>query len=179
MNNFDFLDNEDFLNALEKQKVKLFVKPGMPLVSWDEILQFVSDHKSERVGYKILPNDFAFFYNRAERIDKINIFVKEVHRRFRLNHTDKNTLTCQLFGTTIVEKGTSLEKHHDSENNLFWQCKGKSRWMLFDSYETDKPYMDIIVEEGDVLFIPSNTIHYVEPETPRACVAILFDTERI
>ena len=50
--------------------------------------------------------------------------------------------------------------------------------MLFRS-ETEKPYMDIIVEEGDVLFIPSNTIHYVEPETPRACVAILFDTERI
>ena len=64
---FDFLDNEDFLNALEKQKVKLFVKPGMPLVSWDEILQFVSDHKSERVGYKILPNDFAFFYNRTSK----------------------------------------------------------------------------------------------------------------
>ena len=67
---------------------------------------------------------------------------------------------------------------NDSENNLFWQLKGRSRWMFFDSYENVKPIMDIIVEEGDMIFIPSNTIHYVESESPRAGVAILFNKEK-
>ena len=178
MTNFNYLDSDDFKNALSEQKVKLFINPGMPNITWDEILEFVNNHKQERVGWKILPSSQAFFYNRAERIKTVNEFVRVVHSKFKLNHEDKNTLTCQLFGTILVEEGTALEKHEDSENNLFWQCKGRSRWMIFNSYETNKPDMDIIVEEGDVLFIPSHTIHYVEPETPRACVAILFDKEK-
>ena len=159
-------------------KVHLFIEPYLPAVSWDEILEFINIHKSERVGYKILPNDNAFFYNRAERIKSVNEVVREVYNRFELNHTDKNTLTCQLFGSAIVEGDTALEKHHDSEDNLFWQLKGRSRWRTFDNYETDKPTIDIIVEEGDMLFIPSNTIHFVDSEGPRAAVAILFDRNK-
>jgi oxalate decarboxylase/phosphoglucose isomerase-like protein (cupin superfamily) len=130
------------------------------------------------VGQNIVPNVHAFFYNRAERIKTVNEIVRIVHNKFNLDHTDDETLTSQLFGTTIVEDGTSIKKHHDSENNLFWQLKGRSRWMIFDSYENAKPKMDMIVEEGDMIFIPSNTIHYVESESPRAGVAILFDRKK-
>jgi len=167
-----------FIKSSDENKVILFNSADLPKVSWTEILEFVNKHKDERVGQNIVPNVHAFFYNRAERIRSVNKIVKVIHSNFNLDHTDDETLTSQLFGTTIVEDGTSIKKHHDSENNLFWQLKGRSRWMFFDSYENVKPIMDIIVEEGDMIFIPSNTIHYVESESPRAGVAILFNKEK-
>ena len=61
MTNFNFLDSDDFNDALSEQKVKLFINPGMPNITWDEILEFVNNHKQERVGWKILPSSQAFF----------------------------------------------------------------------------------------------------------------------
>ena len=44
MTNFNFLDSDDFNDALSEQKVKLFINPGMPKITWDEILEIGRAH---------------------------------------------------------------------------------------------------------------------------------------
>lgn len=175
----DFIYSQEFKDALEKSTPTLFINPGMPEVSWEEILNFINKNYKERLGWEKLPSKFAMFYNRAERMPTVNIFVKKIYSMFKLNHEDPHTVTSQLFGTLLIEDGTNWDPHDDSENNLFWQIQGRSRWKVYSSYDNKKPYMDIIVDKGDVLFVPAHTIHSVIPEEPRACIAILFDKEKI
>lgn len=172
---FNFLDQDNFLNAYNNKIATLFPKISMPEVTWDEVLQFVNDYEHKKTGKKILPNPYALFYDEAQIISSVNLFVKEVHSRFYPCFKDPKVVTCQLFGSLKLEdSGQVIGKHEDRENNIHWQCKGKTRWRLYDSVENDQPFMDVLLEEGDLLYIPGGTYHYVEPITPRFGFAILF-----
>lgn len=179
MNYIEFLDSKELLNSYNNKVVKLFNNVTMPNICWDEVLNFVALNRSKRVGKNMITSDYGFFYNGAQRISKVNSFVQEVHSRFGLGTDDDEVITCQLFGTTIVEEGSSLLKHSDAENNIFWQGKGKSRWRLYSSEEHEKPFMDIILEEGNLLYIPAHTVHLVESIGPRFGFATLFGERNI
>lgn len=169
---FEFLDSKKFNDAYDNKEATLFIKPGMPEITWQEVLQFTNDHQNKKVNK--LRSPYAFFHNEAQIISKVNLFAKEVHSRFYPCFADDIVLTCQLFGSTILEGGQTFDKHEDRENNLFWQGRGKSRWRLYDTEENPKPFMDVIIEDGDVLYIPGGTYHIVEPITPRFAFATLF-----
>ena len=176
---FDFLDSPRLKDAIENKKHALFINPGLPDVSWQDVLQFTNDYPEKRRGKKILPSPYAFFYDEAQIISSVNSFVKEVHSRYYPCFKDPTVVTCQLFGSTRLEDGQVIHKHEDRENNLFWQGKGKSRWRLYDSIENEQPFLDVILEDGDVLFIPGGTYHIVEPITPRFGFAILFGDKKL
>ena len=174
MNYINFLKSKNFINAYKDSQACLFTNIDMPDVSWDEVLNFVNTYKLERIGKDIVPSPHAFLYNQAQRISSVNKFVKEVYARFNLVDDNDVVLTCQLLGTTIVENGTFVGKHQDIENNIFWQGEGKSRWRLYDSMENNKPFLDVVLEKNDLLYVPSNTVHEVDPIGPRFGFAILF-----
>lgn len=171
---FEFLDSQKLNDAVNNKKATLFIKPGMPEVTWQDVLQFVNDYDDKRVGKKMLPSPYAFFHNEAQIISSVNTFVKEVYSRYYPCFEYDEIMTCQLFGSTKLEDGQMIYKHQDKENNLFWQGRGKSRWRLYDSHDNNQPFMDVILEDGDVLYIPAETYHLVEPITPRFGFAILF-----
>jgi cupin superfamily acireductone dioxygenase involved in methionine salvage len=175
---FSFLDEEPFLAAVRNRKATLFLGMDMPEVTWDEVLQFVNDYDEKRRGKKLLSSPYAFFHDEAQVIAKVNSFVKQVHKRYQPCYEDPDVVTCQLFGSTKLEEGQMIHKHEDRENNLFWQGKGKSRWRLYGSFENEQPFMDVILEERDLLYIPGGTVHIVEPITPRFGFAVLFGDVR-
>jgi len=175
---FEFLDSEKLNNAYLNKKATLFIKPGMPDVTWQDVLQFTNDYENKRIGKKLLPNPYAFFHNEAQIISSVNLFVKEVHARYYPCFKDGEVLTCQLFGSTKLEDGQIIHKHEDRENNLFWQGRGKSRWRLYYSENDLMPFMDVILEDGDVLYVPGGTYHIVEPITPRFGFAVLFGDKK-
>jgi cupin superfamily acireductone dioxygenase involved in methionine salvage len=173
--NFDFLDSEKFKNAYNKQITTFFPQMPMPEVTWDDVLQFTNDNDEKRTGKKMLSSQYSFFHNEAQIISSVNSFVKQVHSRFSLCFKDQKVVTCQLFGCTKIENsGQIIYKHEDRENNIYWQGKGKTRWRLYDSLENEQPFMDIVLEEKDILYVPGGTYHYVEPITPRFGFSILF-----
>ena len=63
---FNFLDQDNFLNAYNNKVATLFPKISMPEVTWDEVLQFVNDYENKKTGKKILPNPYALFYDEAQ-----------------------------------------------------------------------------------------------------------------
>lgn len=179
MNRFDFLDNYPFISAYNNKQALFMPNMNMPEITWDDVLQFTNDYPEKRVGKKLLSSPYAFFHDEAQIITKVNSFVKQVHTRFFPCFYDPKVVTCQLFGSTKLEdSGQIIHKHEDRENNIHWQGKGKTRWRLYSSLENEQPFMDIIMEEGDLLYIPGGTYHYVEPITPRFGFAILFGEKK-
>lgn len=175
MPNFDFLDSEQFIYAYNNKIATFFPNMDMPEITWDNVLEFINKHPEKRIGKKLLTSPYAFFHDEAQIITPVNSFVKQVHSKFFPCFKDPHVVTCQLFGSTMIEEtGQIIHKHEDRENNIFWQGKGKSRWRLYDSLENSQPFMDIILEEKDLLFVPGGTYHYVEPIGPRFGFAILF-----
>ena len=175
---FEFLDSPEFINAVDSKQATLFINPGLPEVKWQDVLQFVNDYEVKRTGKNLLPSPFAFFHDEAQIIVSVNSFVKEVHARYFPCFKDPKVVTCQLFGSTKLEEGQVIHRHEDRENNLFWQGDGRSRWRLYDSEINEQPFMDVILEKGDLLFVPGGTYHYVEPLTPRFGFAILFGDKK-
>ena len=165
----------EFLSAFNNNKATFFPNVRMPEITWDDVLQFTNDYPEKRVGKRLLTSPHAFFHDEAQIITPVNSFVKQVHARFKPCFKDPIVVTCQLFGCTKIEnEGQVIHKHEDRENNIFWQGKGKSRWRLYEQESSTQPFMDIFMEEGDLLYIPGGIWHYVEPITPRFGFAILF-----
>lgn len=175
---FNFLDEQKFLNAYENKIPTLFQNAKLPKISWEEVLDFININQQERTGQKILPEPYCFCYNQAQRIPKVNSIVKQIHSNFELVTIDPKVITCQLFITTIAKEGSVLNKHSDIENNLYWQGKGKTRWRLYSTIENEKPFMDVILEENDMLYIPGSTVHKVDPLSARFSFAILFGNKK-
>lgn len=178
MTTYGFLDDPVFLTSFKNKQALFMPNMPMPEIKWQEVLQFVNDNPNKYVGKKLFTSPYVFFHNEAQIISGVNSFVKEIHSRFYTDSQDGKVVTCQLFGSTKLEDGQIIHKHEDRENNLFWQGKGKSRWRLYKSFDDNNPFMDVFLEEGDLLFIPGGTYHYVEPITPRFGFAILFGEKR-
>ena len=172
--NFDFLDGNKFRNAVNNKQAAIFLNMPLPEITWESVLQFVNDHPEKRTGKKKIVSEHAFFHDEAQIITNVNYLVREIHSRFYPSFKDPQVVTCQLFGSTKLENGQTIGRHEDRENNLFWQGKGKSRWRLYKSEDAEQPFIDIILQENDLIYIPGGTYHYVEPITPRFGFAILF-----
>lgn len=171
---YSFLEDQRFLEAFDLKRALLMPNMPLPEVTWDSVLQFVNDNPDKWAGKNLFTSPYVFFHNEAQMITEVNSFVKELHSKYYPSFKDPKVVTCQLFGSTKLEEGQVIHKHEDRENNIFWQGKGKSRWRLYKSLDDTQPFMDVVLEESDMLFIPGGTYHYVEPITPRFGFAILF-----
>jgi len=81
------------------------------------------------------------------------------------------------------KESTSYEYHCDVSHNLIIQCQGSTRWrvyplitkqsMTFSEMKLD-PVIDVIMNPGDVIWIPMFQVHYAEPITDRLSVSLPF-----
>ena len=66
------------------------------------------------------------------------------------------------------DNNTSLNKHWDRSDNIIVQIDGQTNFKIWDMYlyEGDrqvitdqKPILDVILNEGDIIYIPKNIVH--------------------
>jgi len=78
------------------------------------------------------------------------------------------------------EKNTSLNKHWDRSDNIIVQVAGQTNFKIWDMYLYDKerqvitdkkPMLDIILNEGDVIYVPSNIVHQATSLSKRLSVS--------
>lgn len=69
--------------------------------------------------------------------------------------------------------------HSDPGHTFYWQCQGESEWMLFEEYMCPTcncgegrhgAESQILLEPGDVIFVPKGMKHTVKIHTPRAAL---------
>ena len=70
------------------------------------------------------------------------------------NDNVQDLYTQGLWPFKILIKSNTLGKHHDWQNVWFWQCQGKTKWIIKEKEE-------YILSPGDLIYVPKNWTHEV------------------
>ena len=98
-------------------------------------------------------NDNGFFVtHQAYKIDSVKKIMNE------------NDFTqCHLY-FNITTNARTFGKHNDDDDVWFWQCQGVTKWIIEDKDE-------IVLNPGDLIYVPEGVNHSVEALTPRLGVS--------
>ena len=123
--------------------------------SWDELLLDLDFSYSKKELVKNTSPGFWVCHN-AWRIPR----VKYILKKLKLEHAH---LYINLLGNT-----STFGLHDDPVDVWFWQVKGSTKWII----ENKEEYL---LEEGDLIYIPKETLHNVEPLGPRAGISMSYE----
>ena len=83
-----------------------------------------------------------------------------------------NHVSCDAHVYMGKANSHSFEPHDDNAHNLIVQCAGITLWRVWtDGYE---PFIDVVMEPGDAIFIPKGTTHQAQPLSDRMSVSFPF-----
>ena len=132
-----------------KQNIEHIKKFELDIPSWKDVIDNLNN--SIKNGDLIKSNNRGFFVShKAYEIDKVDKIRKKL-----------NAKGTHLYINFLFD-GDAFPKHQDDVDVIFWQMIGKTKWIV------DKEY---ILEPGDLIKIPKNTLHKVEPITARAGIS--------
>jgi len=122
------------------------------IVSWKDALD--NFNWSLNNNDDIKHNDFGFFVShRADQIKR----VKPVLEDLKCN-------SAHLY-FNIITKAKTFGNHKDTMDVWFWQCQGKTKWII-----EDKTVYNL--NSGDLIYVPKGIKHEVIPLTPRVGISM-------
>jgi len=132
---------------------------NMNVVSWTEA--FLSYDRSVRNQNHIKFNPPGFFVSHeGHDIEK----AKNVMNELECNH-------AHLY-FNITTKTKTYGRHKDTVDVWFWQCQGATKWILDDKHLGGNWTDEVILNPGDLIFIPKNMYHNVIPLSPRLGISM-------
>jgi len=124
---------------------------NLNVVDWTEA--FLNYDKSVHLNKEIKFNYPGFFVSHeGHNIDK----VKDVLKDLECN-------TAHLY-FNVTTKAETFGKHNDTMDVYFWQCQGATKWVVEDD--------EVILNPGDLIYIPKGVYHNVIPLSPRLGVSM-------
>ena len=125
-------------------------------------------------GYPLFGMVIVHFINRNNNIisdpDCLSLF-----NRFSKNNPKKNPEEVIVKEYGIDGGNWEPKVHFDRENRFFIQGGGQSLWRLFD--DSNNLTDAIILNPGDLAFIPKGLLHSVESVGPRHSISIAFSDD--
>ena len=127
------------------------VEYNLNVVDWTEA--FLNYDKSVHLNKEIKFNYPGFFVSHeGHNIDK----VKDVLKDLECN-------TAHLY-FNVTTKAETFGKHKDTMDVYYWQCQGVTQWVVEDK--------NVILNPGDLIYIPSGMYHSVTPLSPRLGISM-------
>jgi ribosomal protein L16 Arg81 hydroxylase len=121
------------------------------VLNWTEA--FLNFDKSVHTEKEIKFNYPGFFVSHdANEIPKVKNVLK-----------DLNCNIAHLY-INITTRAKTFGRHNDTMDVYFWQCQGVTKWILDND--------EIILNPGDLIYIPKGIYHTVIPLTPRLGVSM-------
>ena len=65
----------------------------------------------------------------------------------------------------VTTRSHGFGNHRDEDDVYFWQCQGKTEWVIEDN-------TSYFLEPGDLIYIPKNVYHNVKTLTPRVGISM-------
>jgi hypothetical protein len=120
-------------------------------------------------GVSILNN----FYIR-NRIHSNDIYLKE-HKEILSTFDKVFNFNGDLTAAYINFVGNihDVNIHSDERDMIYWQCIGSSEWKVYLDKEDQSP-RSYILNPGDVLVSPAETLHSVIADMPRAALVFAY-----
>lgn len=189
MIDLSFLDDPEFLSA-EKEKNPYVWKNLLPDVpSWQDVLNELDSDmiKNNDVGQRYNFKNMGFCLNNATRFKNTTEIFDEINKRYGDVYTSINedgSFEDTMEGTykppmalcfiSLNTIDASLVEHFDYASVLQWNIKGKTKYKVTGM---TKVFEDVL-EEGDMLYIPSQAMHLPQPITPRAAISFAFGRKK-
>ncbi len=124
---------------------------NMNVLDWTEA--FINFNNSVSQNKEIKFNYPGFYVSHeGHHIDKIKEVLK-----------DLNCNIAHLY-FNISTNAETFGKHKDTMDVYFWQCQGVTKWIVEDD--------EVILNPGDLIYIPKGVYHNVIPLTPRLGVSM-------
>ena len=64
----------------------------------------------------------------------------------------------------VTTKAETFGRHKDTMDVYYWQCQGVTQWIVEDK--------NVILNPGDLIYIPSGMYHSVTPLSPRLGISM-------
>ena len=100
--------------------------------------------------------------------EKLNYDVKDKRKDSLIITGAKDNLKAKDWDVHVYvsyKDGKSFKKHNDQAINYIIQCQGKSRWIVENCF-------DVILDKGDLIYIPYEWYHQCIPLTKRISISI-------
>ena len=117
------------------------------IVTWQEAIDNINQSMLNKEEVKI-KEPGHYVVHEAQRIWS----VQKILERLRLKY-------AHLYMNMVVDTGT-FGNHKDEMNVWYWQCEGRTKWIIDEKDEC-------LLEPGDLIFIEAGTYHNIIPLTPR------------
>lgn len=125
---------------------------NLDVVNWTEA--FLNYDNSVRNSKQIKFSYPGFFVSHeGHEIEKVKDVLKDL----------KCSIAHLYFN--ISTKAETFGKHKDTMDVYFWQCQGVTKWIIEDKDE-------VILNPGDLIYIPRGINHNVIPLSPRLGVSM-------
>jgi mannose-6-phosphate isomerase-like protein (cupin superfamily) len=122
------------------------------VLTWEECL--INFNESVLNEENIKHNPLGFFVSHsANKIERLKPILDDL----------KLTVAHLYFNVSTQKQ--NFGPHRDVDDVYFWQCQGITRWTI----ENKDVY---ILEPGDLITVPKNTLHNVEALTPRVGISM-------
>jgi len=124
------------------------------VLSWNDILYNFEESvvKDELIRYT--PEKHTTFYviHNAYRIKKLKNILKKL-----------GCVVAHIY-FNLCAREDILGPHDDDRDVWFWQCQGKSKWIIDNK--------QFILQPGDLIYVKKGVFHTVSALTPRAGVSM-------
>ena len=132
-------------------------------------LRFIRNYNTNVLGWTeaFLIYDKSVHNNKNIQFNYPGFFVShEGHEIVTVKSVLKD-LNCSIAHLyfNITTKAKTFGKHKDTMDVYFWQCQGVTKWIIEDKEE-------VILNPGDLIFIPKGVYHTVIPLSPRLGVSM-------
>ena len=130
----------------------LFIKDfDKQVLSWDDVFHNFNESASrnELIKFKQLA---AYVIHNAHRIEKLKTILHKL-----------NCTVAHIYINLCAEK-INFGRHDDDMDVWFWQCQGRSKWVLDDA--------QFILEPSDLIYVKKGIHHNVSALGPRAGVSM-------
>ena len=132
------------------------------LVNWVDFNYLLKNHPSEHTD---IIKKHNYIFNTSKEYKKEFLSIKET-----LTHKIKDIQNAKTWDVHIyvsIDNLRSFPLHFDDANNVIIQSEGKSRWVV-------PHYFDVILEPGDMVWIPKFITHCCFPSTKRISLSFTF-----
>ena len=138
---------------------------------WDIVVKHLQECADEK--YAGTPNGIlSYQLNEAEEIPEIKVAMDEFNDHLNLKIFDAHIFTS----FTTTKKNSS--KHIDDHNVLIWSLTGNMKVKLYPTMaDGEEPFYNEEFGKGDLVFIPADMPHEIEPTGARALVSFGIEVE--
>jgi mannose-6-phosphate isomerase-like protein (cupin superfamily) len=153
----------DIINKHIQSQKGVHIKKGIEPFGWNIVIRHLQECADE--VYAGMPNGkMNFQLYQAEEIPEVKTVIDYLNEDLDLKIFDAHIFTS--FTKTIAAK-----KHADNHNVLLWSITGNMIVNLFDSMESEEPFYSEQFNQGDLVYIPADMLHSVQPTGARALVS--------